>query len=177
MRGQLVVRLCASDGTLVAERRAHNAVVQGGGALVARLFAGQLAGGITHMGVGTSDTPETDRYATSALANPDGAGALTGGTEVAISADQISVQPPDEATRTVKVRIRATLPAAAAVGTIREAGLISRPTVPGAPPEAPPQPSVLYNRVIFAPLTKGSDHDLTLFWEVTFPYGDLQELL
>jgi len=177
MRGELVMHLCASDGTLVAERRVHNAVLQGGGALVARLFAGQLAGGITHMAVGTSDTPETDRFATTALLNPEGAGALAGGTEVAISADQISVQPPDETTRTVKVRIRATLPAATAVGTIREAGLLSRATAPGAPPDAPPQPPVLYNRVVFAPVTKLSDHDLTLFWEVTFPYGDLQELL
>jgi hypothetical protein len=177
MHGHLVLRLCAADGTLVAERRAHNAVLQNGGALVARLFAGQLAGGITHMGVGTNDTPESDKFSTGALANPDGTGALTGGTEVAITPDQISVQPPDEASRTVKVRIRGTLPASAAIGTIREAGLISRAVAPGTPPDAPPPTPVLYNRVVFAPLTKRNDHDLTLFWEVTFPYGDLQELL
>jgi hypothetical protein len=35
---------------------------------------------------------------------------------------------------------------------------------------------VLYNRVVFPPLTKGNDHDLTLFWEVEFPFGDLQWL-
>jgi hypothetical protein len=175
MRGHLVIHLYAPDGTLLEERRSHNAVLQGGGALVARLFAGQLAGGITHMGVGTSDTPEGDRFATTTLANPDGPDALTGATEVAITADQVSVQPPDETTRTVKVRIRATLPAAAAVGTIREAGLISRAPAPGAAPEA--ATPVLYNRVVFPSLAKGTDHDLTLFWEVTFPYGDLQELL
>ena len=171
------MQLRAADGRLLAERRGHNAVLQSGGTLVASIFAGQLAGGITHMGVGTSDAPESDRYATTALANPDGAGALSGGTEVAITPDQIAVQPPDETTRTVKVRIRGTLPATAAVGTIREAGLISRAAAPGAPPDAPPPAPVLYNRVVFAPLTKGSDHDLTLFWDVTFPYGDLQELL
>lgn len=177
MRGQLVIHLYAADGTLLEERRSHNAVLKSGGELVARLFAGQLAGGITHMGVGTNDTPEGDRFSTTALANPEGAEALTGGTEVAITPDQISVQPPDETTRTVKVRVRATLPASAAVGTIREASLMSRATPPGAPPDAPPAAPVLYNRVVFPPLTKGSDHELSLFWEITFPYGDLQELL
>jgi hypothetical protein len=177
MRGYLVLHLYAPDGTLLEARRAHNAVLQNGGTLVAQLFAGQLAGGITHMGVGTSDAPESDRFATVALANPDGDDALRGGTEVAITPDQVSVQPPDDTTRTVKVRIRGTLPAATAVGTIREAGLLSRAAAPGAPPDGPPAAAVLYNRVVFPPLTKRNDHDLTLFWEVTFPYGDLQELL
>lgn len=176
MRGHLVIQLMAQDGTIVEQRSAHNAVLQGGGTLVARLFAGQLAGGITHMGVGTSDAPESDRFSTAALANPDGADALAGGTEVAIAPDQISVQPPDETSRTVKVRIRGTLPASAAVGTIREASLLSRAVAPGDAPD-PNAPAVLYNRVVFPPLTKRNDHDLTLFWEVTFPYGDLQELL
>ena len=36
--------------------------------------------------------------------------------------------------------------------------------------------AVLYNRVVFAPVDKGDDHELTLFWEVEFPYGDLQWL-
>jgi hypothetical protein len=30
--------------------------------------------------------------------------------------------------------------------------------------------------VVFAPVDKGDDHELTLFWEVEFPYGDLQWL-
>jgi hypothetical protein len=35
---------------------------------------------------------------------------------------------------------------------------------------------VLYNRVVFPPLDKRDDHELTLFWEVEFPFGDLQWL-
>ena len=34
--------------------------------------------------------------------------------------------------------------------------------------------TVLYNRVIFSPINKDGSHELTLFWEITFPYGDLQ---
>jgi hypothetical protein len=120
------------------------------------------------MGVGVSDAPESDKFATAALSNPDGPDKLTGDTETAIPLEALVVDPPDENTRTVKVRIRATLPASAAVGTVREAGLVSRT---GASTAA------LYNRVTFAPLLKGNDHELTLFWEVAFPYGDLQELI
>lgn len=66
--------------------------------------------------------------------------------------------------RLVTVKIRGTMPNASAVGTIREAGLLSKGE----------GGTVLYNRVTFAPLTKGNDHELTLFWDVSFPYGDLQ---
>jgi hypothetical protein len=59
------------------------------------------------------------------------------------------------------------VPAAGAVGTIREAALLSRSG----------DNATLYNRVTFAPIQKTDDHELTLFWEIGFPYGDLQWLL
>jgi hypothetical protein len=186
MHGRIRIEL-RQRGRLIELREASNAVMQAGGLLVARLFAGAAGTGITHLGVGNSDTPETDKYATTALTPGD----LTGGTEAAIPPDAIIIEPPNETSRTVKVRIRGTLPSSAAVGTVREAGLISRPPavlpgpviVPDSPtpaiPLEPPPPGapVLYNRVTFAPLVKGNDHELTMFWEVTFPFGDLQELL
>jgi len=160
MRGRLHIELRDGGGQLVATRDACNAVMRAGADLVARLFAGQ-GSAITHMGVGTSDAPETDTYNTAALTNdPDAP--LAGPTEAAIPSDAFTVTV-DEQRRLVKVKVRTTLPAAAAAGTIREAGLVSR-TNTGA---------VLYNRVTFAPLAKGADHELTLFWEVSFPYGDL----
>jgi hypothetical protein len=145
------------DGALLAERVATNAVLQSGAALLARLFARQ-GGGITHMAVGASDEPESEAFATAALAEA---------TEVAIPADAFQIDPPDPVKRVVRVRLRATVPAPEAVGSIREAALVARDgdTV------------TLYNRVVFAPLDKGDDHELTLFWEVAFPYGDLQGLL
>jgi hypothetical protein len=160
--------LTAADGAIVAVRRADNSVMRGGAELVARLFTGTGAP-ITHMGVGTSDAEETDAFATTALANAaeGGADPLAGGTEAPIPAEAFTITT-DETRRVVLVRVRATLPPAAAVGTVREAGLLSRRE--GADP-------VLYNRVTFAPIPKGSDHELSLFWEVTFPYGDLQWLL
>jgi hypothetical protein len=162
------MELRGPDGELLASRQADNAVMQTGGSLVAKLFAGVLKTGITHMGVGTSDTPESDQYTTAALSNPDRPDKLAGDTETAIPPETIVVDPPDPVSRTVKVRLRATLPATAAVGTVREAGLLSRSS---------PTDVLLYNRVTFAPVLKGNDHELTMFWEVSFPYGDLQELL
>ena len=169
MRALLQLDLRDSGGRLLARRQAHNAVMRSGAMLVAQLFTGGGAG-ITHMGVGTSDAAESDTFATAALTNTAAGGqpALTGDTEVALPegtfTNRIQL---DEARRLAQVRFHATLPESAAVGTVREAGLLSR--AEGADP-------VLYNRVIFAPVQKGDDHELTLFWEVAFPYGDLHWL-
>jgi hypothetical protein len=162
MRGRLHLELRGPDGRLSAERRARNAVMRGGGELVARLFAG-AGSPITHMGVGTSDAPESDTFATLALANADG---LTGGTDVAIPADAFVIDT-DPSRRVVLVKLRATLPPTVGVGTIREAGLLAK-----VGPD-----TTLYNRVTFAPVNKRSEDELSLFWEVSFPYGDVQWLM
>jgi len=156
----------ATAGATTVERRAGNAVMRGGGELVARLFAGR-GSAITHMAVGTSDSPESEVFTTAALANggADGEEALTGGTEVAVPPDAFVIDT-DPARRMVLVRLRVTVPGTVAVGTIREAGLVSRAG----------DSAVLYNRVIFAPVVKKSGDEMTLFWEVGFPYGDLQWL-
>lgn len=166
MRARLHLELTDRHGRTLARRRRHNAVMRSGAQLVADLFAGSGAP-ITHMGVGTSDAAPDDVTVTALSNEPVGDdGALEGGTTTPIAAEAFTSSL-DEARRIVQVRVRATLPAAAAVGRIREAGLVSQPVAEAA---------VLYNRVTFAPVTKGDDHELTLFWEVEFPFGDLQWL-
>jgi len=157
MRAHLRLELKSISGETVAVRQEYNSVLRGGADLLARLFSGQGAG-ITHMVVGTSDAPESDVFGTTTL---------TGPTEVPISADAFQIDPPDPVKRVVRVRVRGTVPTAAAIGTIREAALLSRSG----------DNATLYNRVTFAPIQKTNDHELTLFWEVGFPYGDLQWLL
>jgi hypothetical protein len=164
MGAKLRVELRTTGGKLVEYREAHNAVMQGGARLMAELFAGRSSG-ITHMMVGTSDTPESDEFSTTALSNDPGA-PLVEPVEALISPGAFSEPELDETRRLVRIRVRGTLPPEAGVGTVREAGLVSRSG----------DTSTLYNRVTFAPLQKGSDHELTLFWEITFPYGDLQWL-
>lgn len=152
-------------GTVIEQRRAHNTVMTSGAQLIADLFAGSGTA-ITHMGVGTSDSAPDDVSVT-ALANE------ANGDESALTGDTVGVIPPDafvatvvDERRVVQVRVRATLPAAAAIGRIREAGLVSTSE----------SGTVLYNRVVFPPVDKRDDHELTLFWEVEFPFGDLQWL-
>ena len=165
MRANVKLVMTAPDGAVIATRKAHNTVLVSGARLVAELLAGG-AGGITHMGVGSS-AEDAGAVDTEALTNDDGNGqpALAGETTAAIPADRFEVTVDDELKRVV-VRLRGTLPEAAAVGAIREAGLLSRRA----------DGDILYNRVVFADLPKGDDHELTLFWEVEFPYGDLQWL-
>jgi hypothetical protein len=165
MRAQLRLELTDTSGRIITARQAHNAVMREGAKLIALLFTGG-GGAITHMGVGTSDEPESDTYNTLALVNPTtGDDKLEGDVLAPVSPDAMLISV-DETKRVAVVRVRATMPSDAAVGRIREAGLIAR-TEGG---------DVLYNRVTFAPIDKGGDHELTLFWEVTFPYGDLSWL-
>ena len=168
MSATVRIELIDKDGTLLEVRQAHNAVMRSGAQLIANLFSGK-GKGITHMGVGTSDAIESEAYDTVKLSNlaVGDLAPLAGDIEAPIPPDSFSAPVIDDTKRVVRVKLRGTLPAPAAVGTIREAGLISKDDAG----------EVLYNRVTFAPITKGNDHELTMFWEVSFPYGDLQWLL
>lgn len=165
MKARLHLTLHTPDGNRVAERHACNTVMTSGAQLIADLFAGTGAG-ITHMGVGTSESSPDD-VAVTALSNDavGGDDPLEGETVGEIPADAFTSTVVEER-RVVQVRVRGTLPADAAIGRIREAGLVSTTD----------QGTVLYNRVVFAPVDKRDDHELTLFWEVEFPFGDLQWL-
>ncbi|GAA2152632.1 hypothetical protein FHX52_0800 [Humibacillus xanthopallidus] len=165
MTATLHLQVTAGDGTVVDERCAHNTVMASGARLIADLFAG-TGSPITHMGVGTSDAAPDD-VNVAALSNAaDGdAAPLDGATLGAIPpAAFVATIVPER--RVVQVRVRGTLPADAAIGRIREAGLVSQSD----------SGSVLYNRVVFPPVDKRDDHELTLFWEIEFPFGDLQWL-
>ena len=164
MRGEVTIEIRDAVGALLEVRHARNAVMVGGAQLIGNLFSGSGAP-ITHMGVGTDDTPTPDDFSTAALKN-EAVGdipPLTGATDAAIPVEAFAIET-DAIRHVVRVRLRGTIPPEGAVGTVREAGLISKSG----------ETSVLYNRVTFAPIQKGSDHELTMFWEVTFPYGDLQ---
>jgi hypothetical protein len=163
MQARFVLRL-TRHGRVIAERRTRNTVMASGAQIVAALFAGSGVP-VTHMAVGISDAAPEDTGLT-ALTNA-GEEALTGEVLAAVAPASIRFET-DDLRRLVRVHMRATLPNAAAIGTIREAGLIAR--------RPDPDGDTLYNRVTFAPVLKQDDHELTLFWEVEFPFGDLSSL-
>ncbi|QPJ61317.1 MAG: hypothetical protein G3M70_05190 [Candidatus Nitronauta litoralis] len=169
MRAQVHLELRdIASGKLLENRHAKNTVMQSGAMLIAELFSGR-GSRITHMGVGTNDGTPDDISIVELRNEPVGENpALTGGLLAPISTDSFQFEI-NAVKRLVQVRVRATLPSDAAVGMVREAGLISQQV-----PEGEGDPTnVLYNRVTFAPIDKKDDHELTLFWEVEFPFGDL----
>jgi hypothetical protein len=152
-----------ADGSVGEVRRARNSVMKLGAELVARLFAGTAASGITHMGVGTNGSPQKPDFGTETLdVNVDRPDDVTGGAMTPVVPADVKIAI-DETRRLVVVKLHATLPKEAANGTLREAGLLAKSG----------ETFVLYNRVTFAPISKSNEHELTMFWEVTFPYGDL----
>lgn len=177
MRATVRLELRNDAGEIVEIRRARNSVMKSGAQLLANLFTGNGSKGITHMGVGISGEAEEGTFIREALTTDgDAADALTGGSETPIAPADFVVKA-DADRRVILVQVHATLPKSAAVGTLREAALLSVETVP-LPDDLNGFSFVttLYNRVTFAPIRKQDDHELTMFWEVTFPYGDLNWL-
>lgn len=167
MRAHLTLQIRDRTGQILAGRSAHNAVMRQGAELVAKLFAG-TGMPISHMGVGNREILEEPDFEIEGLINePDSTGqTLEGDTAAPLPEGAIEIEA-DETNRRIHVTIRGVMPEEAAVGTIREAGLLADT----------PDGMVLYNRVQFEPIDKGDDHELTLFWEIDFPYGDVQWVL
>jgi hypothetical protein len=162
MRATVRLELRDEAGEVIGVRRAKNSVMKSGAELLANLFTGKTAAAITHMGVGISGEAEEGTFVRDALTTAgDAPDALAGATETTIAPGDFTIKA-DPERRAIVVQCHATLPKSAAVGTLREAALLSD--------------SKLYNRVTFAPIRKQDDHELTMFWEVTFPYGDLNWL-
>jgi hypothetical protein len=158
MRGRLRLLLCDAQGRVVQEQHPHNRIVQSGRTLVAQLFAG-VAGGtppakVTHMAVGTDATPAADNQVR-LLAERAPRRAIS----------EVSYVDFDEAVAGVTTRrVRATLKA------IFDFADANDPAVPlrEAAIYTDAAAGIMYNRVVFEPVTKTNAFKLTLLWDVTF---------
>lgn len=162
----LTVELRDGDGAVVTRRRAHNAVLSAGAELIADLFRGAGAGPINRMSVGANPTPEVPPFATTDLAagSPE-TGALSGPRDVVLGPDAFAVTV-DAEQRRVVVTARVVLPAGddtALQGPVAESALLH---------ESADGTRRLYNRVTFEPVEKRSEQELSLYWEIGFPFGD-----
>ena len=158
MRGRLVLRLSDRDGRVIHEQRPHNRIVRTGRQLVAQLFGG-VAGGtpparVTHMAVGTNATPAADDQT-----------ALLGERVPRKPISDVSYVDFDETVdgKTTR-RVRATLKA------IFDFDDANDPAVPlrEAAIFTDAAGGVMYNRVVFEPVTKTKAFKLTLLWDITF---------
>jgi len=157
MHGALTLRIMDRLGVVVREQHVKNRIVTSGRQLVAQLFAGQVGGvppaQVTHMAVGTGDTAPADgdtglvaeRAPRQKIADVDYSEITetTGGGDV----------------RHVRARLTAVFDFGDANGTapLREAGIFTAETN-----------GVMYNRVVFDPVTKTNAFKLTLLWDIVF---------
>jgi len=159
MRGQLTLRLTDQIGQVVQERQYHNRIVTSGRMLVAQMFGGDTSGvpptPVTHMAIGTGPADPADDDTD--LAAPRG-------TRNPIAAPQyISFEETTPGTAEKVRRVRVSLTAvfdydeANGQEPLREAGVFTA--------EAG---GVMYNRVVFEPVTKTRAFKLTLLWDIVF---------
>jgi len=154
MQGRLLLQLSNRDGQIVQQQRVKNRIVTTGRMLVAEHFTGQSAGDppepVSHMAVGEGGTAATD--ADMALETPRGdRNPITGITTETFNDGGIA-------------RVRVTLQ------TVFDFGQVNNPAVPlrEAGIFTDVTGSVMYNRVVFEPVTKTDSFRLTLFWEIIF---------
>jgi hypothetical protein len=154
MRGQVTVQLSNRAGQTVYQQRFKNRIVTSGRRLVAEFFSGQAAGPpptpVTHMAVGENNTSPADGQ-TALLVQRGNRNAI----------NSINVVPFDEGG---VMRVRVSLQA------VFDFDEVNNPTVPlqEAGVFTASTGGVMYNRVVFAPVTKTNAFRLTLFWDVVF---------
>jgi hypothetical protein len=160
MRGAVTVQLSDREGRIVYERRQDNRIVRTGRDLVARLFAGTTSGTppskVTHMAVGTDGTAATDDQTALGKERPAKDGVQRKPIEKVAYSDFVET---GTGVKRVRVSLSAVFDFDEANGTdpLREAGVFTAATG-----------GVMYNRVVFADVTKTNAFKLTLLWDITF---------
>jgi hypothetical protein len=154
-QGRMTLQIHGADGTPVAERQAGNIVLRQGAELVADLFAGvDGAGRIDRVQVGFG-TEAADVGAT-ALTTPEDGTIDPDALDSPVDTDDFAIAT-DAQARLVRVSIAATFAPTVDLDDVSEAGLLAG--------------DQLYNQVVFEPVDMRVGQDITLFWEVDFPFG------
>jgi hypothetical protein len=153
-RGRLHLRVCDTSGALIAERRTRNIVLRQGAAIIASLFAGQ-AGALPINTVKVGFGQEGATAETTALVPPDD-------TTIPVSALTSAIAPTDftlvtDKPNSVQVLVSSLFRPSQELTNVTEAGLMAG--------------DKLYNQVVFEPVTLRPGQDVTLFWEIDFPFG------
>lgn len=150
-QGRLLLTIRDANGAIVATRAARNRVLRGGAEVIASLFAGARNTPIDRVRLGFGQ----------ATVDPT-ANALTPPPE-AIPPErlQATLKPEDFTVRAgedkVTVDVAAPFEPQQDIAGVSEAGLVSG--------------DVLYNQVIFEPVTLRQGQVVTFFWQIEFPFG------
>jgi hypothetical protein len=154
MQGYLTLIGTDRAGRVIQRQRVKNRIVSSGRNLVAEMFSGQFAGPpptpVTHMAVGTG---------TNAPADSDTALQAQRGARKAITSTQVT-QFNEAGVNRVRVSLQTVFDFNEANDPaipLTEAGIFTAATG-----------GVMYNRVVFEPVTKTNAFKLTLLWDVIF---------
>jgi hypothetical protein len=153
MRGCLTLRVCDREGRTLYERPHKNRIVTSGRMLVAHLFGGVESGAsptqVTHMAIGTNGTAPAD--------GDQALRAQRGGRK---EIGEVSYEEfPEGGVTRVRARLTAEFDFDEANGNdpLRESGVFNDA-----------EDGVMYNRVVFDPVTKTEAFKLTLIWDIVF---------
>jgi hypothetical protein len=152
-KGKLMLVVRSPEGTVITSRRARNIVLRNGAGLIAKLFAGAPnTVAVNSVRVGFAKVAASTEV--TALTPPEGN----------IPTEQLTstVEPDDFTIITdqpgaVKVVVNATFKPTVELQDVSEVGLMAG--------------DVLYNQVVFEPVTLRPGQDVTFFWEIDFPFG------
>ena len=159
MRGRCTLQLTNTDGQVVHRQVQGNQIVKSGRRLVAQLFGGVSSGApptqVSHVAVGTDGTAPTD--------DDIALGAQRGDpnpiTDVSYTDFDEPLPPSTDVIKRTRVSVTAVFDFDEANGAdpLREAGVLTAATG-----------GVLYNRVVFDPVTKTNAFKLTVLWDIVF---------
>jgi len=152
MRGQLRLFLQDQSGLVLFDRKLDNHIVKSGRQLVARLFAGvsgTLPSNVSHMAVGTGPDAATDDQTALVAERARNPVSTPVYTEIV---DSTGV-------KRSRVSLQTMFDFGEANGTVplREAAIFNAASA-----------GVMYNRVVFDPVTKANTFKLTLIWDIIF---------
>lgn len=151
-KGRLTL-LVHEHGRLTASRQVNNAVLRGGANLIAKLFTG------------VPDTAPVNNVRVG-FAREAGSVELTALTPPDIAVDPAALRSPvaakdftivSDQPNSIRVMVNALFKPTVELTDVSEAGLFSG--------------DVLYNQVVFEPVTLRPGQDVTFFWEIDFPFG------
>lgn len=148
MQGRLTIVVKSQDGGVLKSISANNSIVLSGRDLVAKQFINESIDPISHIAVGTGNTP------VDATNNKQLESELFRKEINTIDPTTHLVTTPEDRK---KVTINTELDFDEGNGPLTEAGLFNSNSG-----------GVMYNRVVFPPVNKTSDFKLTLLWEIIF---------
>lgn len=150
-QGRLLLTIRDERGELVASRAARNRVLRGGAELIASLFAGARNTPIDRVRLGFG---EVSADPTATALTPPAEAIPPERLEAALKPEHFTVRPGDDK---VTVDVAAPFEPQQDIARVSEAGLVAG--------------DVLYNQVIFEPVTLRQGQVVTFFWQIDFPFG------